>query len=98
MNISMKGIKNSELFTIKSEIENLTDEQQIRVLKILIEEKIIFTESGSGTFFNLKKCSKECIIKIREYLKLTKDVKEHEISREKITQNLLEEIETKSKV
>jgi len=93
----MKGIKNSELFAIKSEIESLTDEQQIQILKILVDEKVLFTESGTGTFFNLKKCAKDTIIKIREYLKLAREVKEREMSREKITKTFLEEIETKSK-
>lgn len=78
----MRGIKNSYLFDLKSDIESLPDENQKAVLKILVDSDSIFTENGNGIFFDLKLMSKETIDKMKDYIRFCRDAEKNERERE----------------
>lgn len=88
----MKGIKNSFLLELKGNIEELSDENQKAILKILIEDDCMFTENANGVFFDLKTLKKEDIDKIKEYIKYCKDAEDNEKKRETEETELREEL------
>lgn len=87
----MRGIKNSYLFDLKSDIEELPDENQKAVLKILVDTDSIFTENGNGVFFDLKLMTKETISKIKDYIRFCRDAEQIERAREAEESELREE-------
>lgn len=88
----MRGIKNSQLYDMKSQIETIPTSHQKAILKILIEADCIFTENQNGVFFDIKTLSKEVIHKIKEYLKFYNDTEDREQQRETEETELREEL------
>lgn len=88
----MRGIKNSQLYDMKRQIENVPSSHQREILKILIEADCTFTENQSGVFFDIKILSKEVIHKIKKYLKFYNDTEDREYQRETEETELREEL------
>jgi hypothetical protein len=78
----MRGIKNSQLYDMKEQIENVTPSHQTAILKILVDSNCTFTENQNGIFFDIKALSKDTIHKIKDYLKFLKDTSDNEKKRE----------------
>lgn len=78
----MRGIKNTNLYELKDQIESLTVSHQKAILKILVDSECIFTENTNGVFFDMKALGKENIHKIQDYVKFCKDTEENEKKRE----------------
>lgn len=57
-----------ELIKIKEIIENLSKNQQIDILKILIEDSSNISENNNGSFVNLSEISITTLEKIKDYL------------------------------
>jgi septum formation inhibitor-activating ATPase MinD len=66
MNIDMNNT--DELIKIKEIIENLSKNQQIDILKILIEDSSNISENNNGSFVNLTEISITTLEKIKDYL------------------------------
>jgi hypothetical protein len=94
----MRGIKNSQLFEIKDEIEELPDIHQKAVLKILIDANCKFTENQNGVFFDIKTLQKDTIHNIREYIRFYNDTQETEKQRENEETELRIELNNESDV
>lgn len=78
----MRGIKNSQLYEIKRQVERIPVSHQKAILKILIDSKCMFTENQNGVFFDIKTLPKEAIHKIKECIKFYSDIQEREQKRE----------------
>ncbi len=66
MNIDMNNT--DELIKIKEIIETLSKNQQIDILKILIEDSSNISENNNGSFVNLTEISITTLEKIKDYL------------------------------
>ena len=66
MNLDMNNT--DELIKIKEIIENLSKNQQIDILKILIEDSSNISENNNGSFVNLTEISITTLEKIKDYL------------------------------
>lgn len=80
--LRMRGIKNSQLFEMKGQIEKIPVSHQKAILRILMDADCIFTENQNGVFFDIKTLPKEVIHKIKEYLKFYADTEKREQKRE----------------
>jgi hypothetical protein len=80
--LQMRGIKNAQLYEIKSAVEELPDNHQKAILKILVESDCVFTENQNGVFFDIKALNKEVVHKIKEYIQFYNDTQENEKKRE----------------
>lgn len=88
----MRGIKNKDLEVLKREIDALSDEHQLAILKILVEGDVKYAENSNGVFFDLKLLTKDNIDGIRKIIKFVKDSEEHENAREREVSVLKEEL------
>ena len=77
-----------ELDVLKDKIEKLEKFHQIKILEILIENKIPFTENRNGVFINMIKIKPNIILKIKEYLLYVSNQNLHLESTEKLKKQL----------
>jgi septum formation topological specificity factor MinE len=78
----MRGIKNSQLTDLKTEIENLPDAHQKEILKIIVASNCDYTENQNGVFFDIKILDKDIIHSIQKYIRFYNDTQEIEHKRE----------------
>lgn len=60
------------LKSIKNTIEKLNKQQQIEILKLLINDSINISENSNGTFVNLTEIDDAIIFKMQEYINFIK--------------------------
>ena len=69
---------------IKSEIESLLKEQQLKILQILLNNNEMVSENRNGSFINLNKIKNSTIKEIQEYLEYIK-TQEQNLNKAEIT-------------
>ena len=57
-----------DLLKIKDELEKISKEHQVEILRILIENKVTVNENSNGIFVNLSNVSEDIIINLQNYL------------------------------
>lgn len=80
-----------ELQTIKEQIENMNKYQQIEILKLFIENSIIYSENNNGTFINLSDLSSNILTKLEDYIKFVDKQNNQLLNVEEETENLKRE-------
>ena len=72
------------IILIKSKIESLFKEQQLKILQILLQNNETVSENRNGSFINLNKIKKKTIMEIEEYLEYIK-TQEQNLNKTEIT-------------
>ena len=62
----------SQLKDLKKQIENMNKEHHIKILEIIQDNKISYSENKNGIFINLNNLKPEIIEKIKDYINYTK--------------------------
>ena len=62
----------NELKDLKKQIENMNKEHHIKILEIIQDNKISYSENKNGIFINLNNLKSEIIEKIKDYINYTK--------------------------
>lgn len=71
-----KGVKFTSLETLKSQIENLGENNQKMILKILKDDNIIVMENADGIFFDIVSLPKTTLQTIMSYIDFCEKTRE----------------------
>ena len=56
---------------LKKQIENMSKDHQIKILEIIQENKILYSENKNGIFINMNNLKPDMIEKIKDYINYT---------------------------
>ncbi|MAR51377.1 MAG: hypothetical protein CML42_09655 [Rhodobacteraceae bacterium] len=62
----------NKLKDLKKQIENMSKDHHIKILEIMQENKISYSENKNGIFINMNNLKPEVIEKINDYINYTK--------------------------